>query len=257
MQKPKLPLPFARALPLALLLFSLMDPRVAQAGNIFDFLFGREEPPRPALEAPRRLRPPVATPAHPPASFRFEHANRGESASPSGGFCVRTCDGYYFPLVRSKNTSPQQSCDYACPSAPMAVYEGASIEQSHSPSGQAYTKLPTAFHFRDRTTRQCSCNVPQTALADYQRILGTDPTLRRGDIVISENGVLAYGGGEGNAAFTPIDRASFVSNELRKRIRRIVDSSRRRTGAAPAPQAVAPEPVSAIPAPVSEPRVNN
>ena len=77
------------------------------------------------------------------------------------GFCVRTCDGYYFPLIKSRRATTQQYCDYACPSAPTAVYEGSAIETARNIAGEKYTSLPTAFSFRDKAMQKCVCNAPE------------------------------------------------------------------------------------------------
>jgi Protein of unknown function (DUF2865) len=84
-------------------------------------------------------------------------------ASRADGFCVRTCDGYYFPLIKSGRATKQQSCEHACPSAPMAVYEGSTIETAQNLVGEKYTSLSAAFSFRDKTTQKCSCNPPEHA----------------------------------------------------------------------------------------------
>ena len=59
-----------------------------------------------------------------------------------GGYCVRACDGYYFPLIKSSLISGQQSCELACPSARVQLYEGASIEQARNAKGDRYSALP-------------------------------------------------------------------------------------------------------------------
>jgi hypothetical protein len=203
--------------------------------DLLDFLFGPDPPERSAPSRgggavrPRfRPRPSLrraARPAARPASFRFVRPaaseitpGAGAGAGAGDGFCVRVCDGYFFPLIKSERATRQQSCEYACPSAPMAIYEGSTIEGAHSRKGEPYTRLPTAFQFRDKPTQHCACSRPDTALAYYQRIVRSDPTLRRGDIVIAANGALVYRGPGEGGAFTPLARASFVPGDTRRKL---------------------------------------
>ncbi len=192
--------------------------------DLLDFLFG---PDPPARSTPSRgggaVRPryrPSLRPAARPASFRFMRPAASEITPGGGGdgFCVRVCDGYFFPLIKSERATRQQSCEYACPSAPMAIYEGSTIEGARSRKGEPYSRLPTAFQFRDKPAQHCACSRPDTALAYYERIVRSDPTLRRGDVVIAANGALVYGGPGEGGAFTPLARASFVPGDTRAEI---------------------------------------
>lgn len=193
--------------------------------DLLDFLFG---PDPPARSTPGRgggaVRPryrPSLRPAARPASFRFMRPAASEITPGAGGgdgFCVRVCDGYFFPLIKSERATRQQSCEYACPSAPMAIYEGSTIEGARSRKGEPYSRLPTAFQFRDKPAQHCACSRPDTALAYYERIVRSDPTLRRGDVVIAANGALVYGGPGEGGAFTPLARASFVPGDTRRKL---------------------------------------
>ena len=162
----------------------LMTSLDVRAQDLFDFLFGPDRPPPHAAEPSRWAQQPHANPRWAPrphvrprvaarARLRFARLvePKASSASSSGessfattrsdGFCVRTCDGYFFPLIKSEFVTRQQSCEYACPSAPMAVYEGSAIEQAQNHRGEKYKSLPTAFSFRDKVTQRCSCNRPE------------------------------------------------------------------------------------------------
>ncbi|MEZ5907233.1 MAG: DUF2865 domain-containing protein [Hyphomicrobiaceae bacterium] len=88
--------------------------------------------------------------------------------------CVRTCDGYYFPV--SFATLPnhferdEQVCQSKC-AAPTELYyyqnPGASVEQMMSyRSQELYTKLPAAFRYRKELVRGCSCKPAEYAGAD-------------------------------------------------------------------------------------------
>jgi hypothetical protein len=137
---------------------------------------------------------------------------------------VRTCDGYYFPLIKSTKASRQQSCELACPSAPMEIYDGSTIESARNYKGQRYSALPVAFAFRDRATTKCSCNDPQSSQAFFEKTARNDPTLQSGDIVVEDNGAFVYRGSN----LIPLSNASFMSTQTRDRLRAML----RRTAAA-------------------------
>lgn len=86
--------------------------------------------------------------------------------------CVRTCDGYYFPI--SYAASPltfdgdAARCNAMCPGTRVQLYfhrtQDQDSEDMVSVADQMpYTALPNAFAYRDRafgSTPQCSCDVP-------------------------------------------------------------------------------------------------
>jgi hypothetical protein len=99
-------------------------------------------------------------------TFLFE-----PDAGPSGNgtfrtLCVRTCDGYYFPI--SFSTTPdrfpqdEQSCQAMCPGAEARLFSypnpGGSAENMTSIVGEPYSSLPTAFQYRTQLDPACSCH---------------------------------------------------------------------------------------------------
>lgn len=109
--------------------------------------------------------------------------NRNEEAidflaSPDGEFrtvCVRTCDGYFFPMSNASRASDferdQKNCEAACPGTEMRLYrQGTSDENLMSTAtGEAYTALPNAFFYKTEGMPRpagCGCGVandPSTA----------------------------------------------------------------------------------------------
>ena len=85
--------------------------------------------------------------------------------------CVRTCDGYYFPIsfstTRKHLARDEATCQRACPGAEALVYyhraAGEGPEQMVSLSGSRYTDLPTAFSYRTALNPSCSCGKPGAA----------------------------------------------------------------------------------------------
>ncbi|WP_436215759.1 DUF2865 domain-containing protein [Bradyrhizobium sp. LjRoot220] len=151
---------------------------------------------------------------------------RGEMRRYGGGgqaYCVRTCDGRYFPLTASDNASRVASCDSFCPASETKVFYGSSIDNAAAEDGKPYSELPNAFRYRNELVSGCTCNgKDQIGLAPVK--IENDPTLRRGDIVAGENGLLVAGrsadkrGAELN--FSP------ASDKLRAKYERVPEVAR-------------------------------
>jgi hypothetical protein len=134
-------------------------------------------------------------------------------------FCVRTCDGFYFPLpattVRGEGGSSSARgiqtrfglCTALCPGATVDVYGTSSgattMGSAVNQQSRTYAALRTAFrHQTDGTPDNCSCRAagePGLMRLD----LHDDPTLREGDIVVTASGVRVF---RGSSSFPFRDR---------------------------------------------------
>jgi hypothetical protein len=116
-------------------------------------------------------------------------------ASPSGTYrtlCVRSCDGYYFPI--SYSTMPARfaddelTCRRLCPATEVTLYShrnpGEDVTRAVSASGKLYTELPTAFAYRKQYDASCSCRAPGQSWLQALR-QNEDQTVERGDIVVT------------------------------------------------------------------------
>jgi Protein of unknown function (DUF2865) len=157
-----------------------------------------------------------------PNSRKGPEMRAKDETSSGAEFCVRTCDGYYFPLIESERMTKQQSCEYACPTAPMGIYEGSTIETARNLAGGKYLSLPTAFSFRDKTTQKCSCNAPEHKQSFSMRVLGADPSLRTGDIVFADHGAYVYE----RSKLAPAERSTLLSSRTREKIRALLVARR-------------------------------
>jgi len=124
----------------------------------------------------------------------------GENVGGPRAYCVRTCDGFFFPMgpatAGAAQQAQQRSCASMCPGAEVALYSVSrqgSIEDAVNARGQTYAALRTAFRFRQGLERSCSC---QGAAANgLARLPIThDVTLRVGDVVVTETGVQVFRG---------------------------------------------------------------
>jgi Protein of unknown function (DUF2865) len=115
----------------------------------------------------------------------------------SGGsqaYCVRTCDGRYFPITGSDSQSRAASCSSFCPASETRVVYGSNIDNAATGSGKPYSELPNAFRYRNELVAGCTCNGrDQIGLAPVK--IENDPTLRRGDIVADSGGLMVAGRG--------------------------------------------------------------
>ena len=94
--------------------------------------------------------------------------------------CVRTCDGYYFPIsfatVPERFAKDEQTCQAACPASEVHLYvhgnPGEEASAMVSLAGQPYTALPSAFRFRRQFDASCTCHL---ATAGATAALGSPP----------------------------------------------------------------------------------
>jgi len=145
---------------------------------------------------------------------------RGETRRYGGGgqaFCVRTCDGRYFPITASDNASKAASCNNFCPASETKIVYGSNIDNAATETGKPYSELPNAFRYRTEIVVGCTCNgKDQIGLAPVK--IEDDPTLRKGDIVASENGLQVVGRSDKRGAslnFSP------ASDKLRAKYERV------------------------------------
>jgi hypothetical protein len=115
---------------------------------------------------------------------------------PSGTFrtvCVRTCDGFYFPIsyatVPSKFPADEHACQQMCPASEARLYSyrnpGEDISRAVSVDGRPYTELPNAYKFRAEFNAACSCKRDGESWADAMKNV-EDATTERGDIIVTE-----------------------------------------------------------------------
>jgi len=165
-------------------------------GNfLVDQVFGRTVERRDTVEAaPVRIARSVAKPGQ---------LNASGMQMPGGQYrtvCVRTCDGYYFPMsfTSSKRdfARDQQNCQAMCPGAEMQVFfhqsspaavqevkEGEvapeitdeSADMISSINGKPYSEMPTAYLYKRESLPKpegCSCN----AQKNFEVIAGNPPS---------------------------------------------------------------------------------
>jgi hypothetical protein len=194
-----------------------LTPRVAVAEGLFDLFFG-------GLQKPQQQKAP------PQANFFADPFGLNQQPAPprtvvAGGsgpaFCVRSCDGRYFPLTARGGASPAQICQAFCPASSTKVFFGSNIDGASSATGERYADSENAFAYRKAMRADCTCNGRDPAgLAPVDLTL--DTSLRPGDVIATTSGLVAYSGvkvGTGQTAeFTPVASYPGLTNEVRARL---------------------------------------
>jgi hypothetical protein len=157
----------------------MWQPADASAQGLFDQLFGgfqravSQPPPQPLA---------YANPVDLVTKAPVQQLSIGSSVS----YCVRLCDGRFFPVPHLNAATPVQQCNALCPASPTKIYSGSNIGGAVAADGSRYAALKNAFVYRKRLVPACTCNGrDQIGLARVD--IETDITLQTGDIVATDN----------------------------------------------------------------------
>src|SRR3979490_1880002 len=121
------------------------------AEGFFVFLFG-------GAPKPQSHQAPQSNVFADPFGLSQQAAPQPRAVAGSGpAFCVRSCDGRYFPLMRG-SASPAQMCQAFCPASPTKVFFGSSIDSASAATGERYADSENAFAYRKEMRADCTCN---------------------------------------------------------------------------------------------------
>lgn len=174
----------------------------------------------------------------------FGGNNNNNNASPDFGapsstyktVCVRTCDGFYFPV--SYATTParfgddEQTCKNLCPAAEATLFTHRSNEdmtRAVSINGQPYSALPNAFKYRQAFNPSCACKAQGQSWAEALKSVDDRGSREQGDIIVTD------------------ERAKQMSQPRDAQGRPIRQGAQSKGGAAAAPGAAAPAEAPATP----------
>ena len=185
---------------------ALTVPDAALAENLFDFLFGGI---KQQIQQASQLADQQSAPAQ-------------RVAGGSGpAFCVRSCDGKYFPINARGTATPAQLCQAFCPASATKVYFGSNIDYATSANGERYASSENAFAYRKALRADCTCNGKDAGgLAPID--ISLDGSLRAGDVLATSSGLVAYSGirlgNDQTAEFTPVSSFPGLTAEVRARL---------------------------------------
>jgi hypothetical protein len=189
--------------------------RPASAEGLFDLLFG-------GAKQQQQKAPAQANFFADPFGLNQQAAPAPQRVAGSGpAFCVRSCDGRYFPLTARGGATPAQMCQAFCPASATKVFFGSSIDGASSANGERYADSDNAFGFRKALRADCTCNGRDPAgLAPVDLTL--DTSLRPGDVVATSSGLVAYSGvkvgTDQTAEFTPVASYPGLTATVRARL---------------------------------------
>jgi hypothetical protein len=178
-------------------------PLSAQAEDFFSTLFrafgARPPAPPPSFGAPfGRSEGPVEVP------------HRRTASGDGQAWCVRSCDGRYFPITGRDSNSRAESCNSFCPASETTLVYGNDINSAVTEDGNPYSELPNAFRYRNELVAGCTCNGKDPAgLASVP--IENDPTLRKGDLIAGQKGlqVVTRDAARGRGTnFTPLPQSA-------------------------------------------------
>ncbi|MET0722765.1 MAG: DUF2865 domain-containing protein [Tardiphaga sp.] len=142
-------------------------------GNFLNNLFGNNEP----------------SPDAPPIS--------GPAAAPSGTYrtvCVRTCDGFYFPIsfatIPARFGDDERTCKSLCPATDASLFSyrnpGEDMNAAVSIAGQPYSSSPNAFKYRTEFNPSCACKAAGQTWSDALKNIDDKAAAENGDIIVTE-----------------------------------------------------------------------
>ena len=119
----------------------------------------------------------------------------GESQPRQGGpysVCVRTCDGFFFPLANSPGgrESQDEMCQALCPGTETLAFgmsNGGDIQNAVARStGTPYASLPNALKYTRSFDAACTCRAPGQSWAQALQNAENLIEQRKGDIIVTE-----------------------------------------------------------------------
>jgi len=140
----------------------------------------------------------------------------------SRAICVRLADGYFFPTGNSGNFAALQSaCDVQCPNMEtrLFLFEKGSdkIEDAKDArNGALYSAISSGFALAPLNKQAHGCH-PLTQTASAVSGIFSDPTLKRGDLVVTKKGIRMFNGRNHfpyeEADFTALRKADGIPKE--------------------------------------------
>jgi hypothetical protein len=121
----------------------------------------------------------------------------GPTAAPSGTYrtvCVRTCDGFYFPIsfatVPSRFADDEKTCKSLCPASDANLFSyrnpGEDMNSAVSINGAPYSSSPNAFKYRTEFNPSCACKAAGQTWSDALKSIDDKSAAENGDIIVTE-----------------------------------------------------------------------
>ena len=155
-----------------------------QPRGFFETLFGVQDDRRPGYATETM----TAMPDQPvdPDKLQDKRVGRGGPLA----VCVRTCDGFFFPVnYQGADGQFEEVCQASCPASDAQLYwmaAGGDLDTARSEDGKPYTALPAAFKYRQSYDPSCSCKAKEqtwgSVLKEAERLVRD----RKTDITVTK-----------------------------------------------------------------------
>src|ERR1700753_1927715 len=99
-----------------------------------------------------------------------------DPASYGKTYCVRLCDGSYYPVASAGNATPVQMCSAMCPATKTGIFRGADIDTAVDERGARSRDTEHAFAYRTNLVPGCTCNGKNATGLTPVNVM-VDPTL--------------------------------------------------------------------------------
>jgi len=158
------------------------------SGNLFEQLFGGGDREIETLNAPDVSDVPPDDPSERNIRRVINQPDGMDLPRLNGDFrtvCVRTCDGYFFPMSNAASYGDferdQKNCESSCPGTEMQVFytrdmDGDAGAMTSSVTGRPYSELPTAYLYKQSNMARppaCGCNAQAE---NFEIIAGNPPS---------------------------------------------------------------------------------
>ncbi|THD67089.1 MAG: DUF2865 domain-containing protein [Bradyrhizobium sp.] len=123
----------------------------------------------------------------------------GSDVGPQSGtyrtVCVRTCDGFYFPIsfatLPARFPDDEKTCKSLCPAAEATLFAyrnpGEDMNSAVSINGQPYSASPNAFKYRTEFNPSCACKAAGQTWSDALKTIDDKAAAeQQGDIIVTE-----------------------------------------------------------------------
>ena len=137
-------------------------------GNLFEQLFGGSDQEIDTLDTPDA--PPVDPGDEPGIHQWIVQPGTDQPRDEFRTVCVRTCDGYFFPMSNAASVGDferdQKNCESSCPGTEMQVFYSRGMDDdagsmTSSVTGRPYSELQTAYLYKQANYSRppsCGCN---------------------------------------------------------------------------------------------------
>lgn len=163
-----------------------------------------KDKPHPAKAHEAKAKPSIRKTSKNAHAMPIDPVKRAEVSTPTGSYtgpfrgagnqayCVRTCDGYFFPINHEGAQGSDRydtACQTSCPGAKTEVYfmkRGGDIRWSASARGERYSALDNALKYRKERDPACSCKEPEQKWSAILAPVEAMMKHSRNDLVVTE-----------------------------------------------------------------------